>query len=211
MDALLHLAENLLASPWLFVLVFVLVAVDAVLPVVPAETVVITAGAYAATGAPGVLPLAAAAAAGALAGDALAHHIGCSAGALTRFLRRRRAGEAIFTWAQRGLRARGGALILAGRFIPGGRTATNVAAGMVGLPRSTFLLYSTVASVLWALYSTGLGMVGGLAFRDQPLIGVAVGIGLSLVAGLVIEIARRRRVDRPSGDAAHAARSHPTG
>lgn len=201
MDVFLQMAESLLASPWLFLLVFVLVVADAVFPVIPAETVVITAGAYAITGSPDAVPLVLAAAAGALTGDVLAHHIGRSAGRLTRFIRRRRAGEAIFSWARKGLRARGGPLILLARFIPGGRTATNIAAGMVGLPRSTFLLYSTLAGSLWALYSTGIGMVGGLAFRDQPLIGVVVGVGLSTVVGLIIELVRRRRAKGPSDPA----------
>ena len=38
MDAVLHLAESLLASPWLFALVAVLALFDSVLPIVPAET-----------------------------------------------------------------------------------------------------------------------------------------------------------------------------
>src|SRR5690625_8050044 len=69
MDAVLHLAESLLTSPWLFALVAVLALFDSVLPIVPAETVVIAAAAYAATGNPNALLLIGSAWAGALLGD----------------------------------------------------------------------------------------------------------------------------------------------
>ena len=83
MDAVLHLAESLLTSPWLFALVAVLALFDSVLPIVPAETVVIAAAAYAATGNPNALLLIGSAWAGALLGDVAAHHLGpagCVAG-----------------------------------------------------------------------------------------------------------------------------------
>ena len=45
MDAVLHLVEVVMASPWLYVLLFAVVAADSVFPVFPGEAVVITAGA----------------------------------------------------------------------------------------------------------------------------------------------------------------------
>lgn len=199
MESVLQLAESLMSSPWLLALVLVLVLLDALLPIVPAETVVITAGAYAVSGDPQALPVVLAAATGAVIGDLTAHHIGRGAGPLTRMLRRRRLGGAVVEWAERGLTARGGMIIVAARFVPGGRTATTVTSGLIGYPRSRFLLFAAIASLAWSLYSVGIGMIGGLAFREQPLIGVAVGIALALAVGGGIELIRSSRARRSPG------------
>src|SRR5690625_7149475 len=87
MDAVLHLAESLLTSPWLFALVAVLALFDSVLPIVPAETVVIAAAAYAATGNPNALLLIGYAWAGALLGDVAAHPLGRGITPVERLLR----------------------------------------------------------------------------------------------------------------------------
>ena len=92
MDAVLHLAESLMGSPWLYLLVLGLTAADGVLPVMPGETVVIAAAAYAVTGEPALLGLLAAAWAGALCGDLVSHQLGRGAGPLARWFRRRRWG-----------------------------------------------------------------------------------------------------------------------
>lgn len=43
----MHLLDVVMASPWLYAVIIAVVAIDSVLPVMPGETVVITAGAYA--------------------------------------------------------------------------------------------------------------------------------------------------------------------
>ena len=90
MDSILSLAETLMASPWLLLLVLVLAVGDSLVPMVPAETVVLTAGTFAVTGSPSAALLVVAAWAGALLGDVLAHHVGRGAGPLARRLRERR-------------------------------------------------------------------------------------------------------------------------
>lgn len=198
MDAVLHLAESLMTSPWLYLLVLALVALDGIFPVVPAETVVIAAAAYATTGQPQPLLLLVAAGAGALIGDVTTHHLGRGAGPLARWFRRRRWGGSLLRWAERELTARGGMLLISARFIPGGRTATTFTSGMVGYPRPRFVGFAAVAGLLWSLYNVGIGMLGGLAFHDRPLLGVALGIGLAMTLAVVIEGARalRRRGQR---------------
>ena len=39
-------------------------------------------------------------------------------------------------------------------------------------------------------------MIGGLAFRDQPLLGVLLGVGFALLVGLIIERVRTSRAAR---------------
>lgn len=194
MDSVLHLVEVVMASPWLYVLLFAVVAADSVLPVFPGETVVITAGAYAiAQHSPSALVLILVTTAAALSGDLIAHHVGRGAGPVTGWLRSRRAGDKLLTWAENGLSTRGGSLIVTARFIPGGRTATSIASGMIRYPRPLFAGFALLAATAWALYNVGIGMAGGLLFREQPLLGVILGIALALVLSWVIERIRATR------------------
>ena len=197
MDAVLHLVEVVMASPWLYVLLFAVVAADSVLPVFPGETVVITAGAYAiAQHSPSALVLILVTTAAALSGDLIAHHVGRGAGPVTGWLRSRRAGDKLLTWAENGLSTRGGSLIVTARFIPGGRTATSIASGMIRYPRPLFAGFALLAATAWALYNVGIGMAGGLLFRERPLLGVVLGIALALVLSWLIERIRSGRETR---------------
>ena len=193
MDALLSLLEQTLTSPWLYALIAAAVAVDSTVPALPAETLVLTAGTYAAQGVPHPGLLVVAAVLGALLGDHVTYQLGRSSGAVSRWMRRSRLGDGMFLWARRGLHKRGGALIVGARFIPGGRTCAAFTSGVVRYPRSRFLLFSGLAAVAWALYYAGIGYAGGVVFHEQPLVGMAVGIGLALLVGLVLEGIRRVR------------------
>ncbi|MEU4158007.1 DedA family protein [Actinoplanes sp. NPDC026670] len=86
--------------------------------------------------------------------------------------------------AEGALRRHGAVTILVGRFLPYGRTATGMMSGSARMPMGRFSLYSTLASVGWAIYVIGLGRLGGMAFSDSPLLGTAFGlmIGMSLAA-----------------------------
>ena len=157
----------------------------------------ITAGAYAvAQESPHALVLIPVTMAAALSGDLIAHHVGRGAGPVTGWLRSRRAGDKLLTWAENGLNTRGGALIVTARFIPGGRTATSIASGMIRYPRPLFAGFALLAATAWALYNVGIGMAGGLLFREQPLLGVVLGIALALVLSWVIERIRSGRETR---------------
>ncbi len=101
LDALLHLVS---ASPWTYLFVFAIGALDAVLPIVPAETAVIAAGVLAAGGELQIAAIIACAAAGAIVGDNVSYLLGRTAGApiRRRFLSGATA-SARLAWAQRQL------------------------------------------------------------------------------------------------------------
>lgn len=188
-ESLVDLASG---SAWTYVLVFGLATLDVLAPILPSESVVVAAAALAASGRLNVAVVAAAAAAGALLGDNIAFVCGRLLDTrMRRWLeatprRRERLG-----WAEHQLDRRGGTIIIGSRFIPGGRTATMIAAGLLEMPWRRFVVFDIAAAVIWALYGTAIGYFGGTAFEDEPIVGVGVALVLALVAGAAIEGGRR--------------------
>jgi membrane-associated protein len=79
MSMLESLMEALSASPWTYALVLGFAAFDALVPVVPSESAAIAAGVLAAAGDLNIVFVVAAAAAGALLGDAASYAFGRTA------------------------------------------------------------------------------------------------------------------------------------
>ena len=194
MDALLVTAQQLTASPWFYALMLAVALVDAVLPVLPSEAVIIAAGVLATGGTPDLALVVAAAATGAFLGDHLCYAIGRGLGPV--LLRRAGPGSRrhrSVVAARRQLRERGGIALVAGRHIPGGRTAITVTCGLTHYPRPRFALFAAIATSLWAVTNGLIGVVGGIAFADDPLLGLVAGMTLAAGIAVVGEIARRVR------------------
>ena len=104
--------------------------------------------------------------------------------------------------------ARGGALLLGGRFVPGTRLPTYLAAGVVRMPVLPFALWILVAAVLWTpLLVGGAALFGGAvaerigAFQDRSLpwlvaTALASLIALRVLAPLLGARGRRRFLAR---------------
>lgn len=104
--------------------------------------------------------------------------------------------------------ARGAALLLGGRFVPGTRLPTYVAAGVVRMPVLPFSLWILVAAVLWTpLLVGGAALFGGAvaerigAFQDRALpwlvaTALAALIALRVLAPLLSARGRRRFLAR---------------
>ncbi|GAA1939968.1 VTT domain-containing protein [Brevibacterium antiquum] len=203
MDFAFDILAATLESPWVYLLVFIIAGLDSLFPIVPSETVLITAAAYAATGTPNPVGLLLAGAIGALTGDFAAHLVGRGGGSLaSRWARRPRA-RRLLERTEEIFARRGGTVLIAGRFVPGGRTATTVTSGMLKYPIPRFLAFDAAGCLAWALYSTGIGLLSGVLFEDQPLLGVGLGIGIALTITGVAELTRRllaRRKARSDGD-----------
>lgn len=199
-DNLLELGYAAMTSPWIYVAVFLFAAIDAFFPLVPSETLVIAAGAFAVTGEPNAILVVAAAATGAFAGDHVSYGIGRKAGDRIIGRARGRRGRAAWDWARRMIARRGGPLLVVARYVPGGRTATTLTMGAVSHPLRSFAAWDAVAALTWGVYSTLLGYLGGAAFHDEPLKGVLVGIGLGLAVTAAIEVIRWRRAAHRSGE-----------
>lgn len=198
---------------------------DAVAPLVPAETLLISAAAFGAAGPPNLLLLGLAAALGAFLGDSLMHSAGRalrrwgrggpSHGGPLRRLARRMTGRSGAVEVRSAtadlLRRRGGVAVLAGRFLPGGRTAVSTATGLVGYPCGRFHVFAAVGAVLWAGYMIALGSLGGIVFADSPWLGVLCGLGLAALVAAGGELARRlagqRRISKSASGSAERSSS----
>ncbi|UVI37516.1 DedA family protein [Brevibacterium spongiae] len=230
MDLALELLTAVLTSPWVYLLIAVAASLDSLVPVVPSETLLISAAAFSASGIPHPAGLVLAAVLGALAGDLAAHGVGRFARSRlarsrtrrsrtrpsrqrasrlgrsqtspsrlrTSWLRQvacrlRQRTSGVVDSACSAFARRGASALVAGRFIPGGRTLTTIGSGMLRFPVRRFLLWDAIGSLAWALYSTGIGLIGGAVFDDRPLLGVAVGIGIALFITGAAEFVRRLR------------------
>ena len=181
-------------SPLSYLIAFLLPCLDAVLPVVPSETVLIAFGvATAGSADPRIFLLLLCAAAGAFAGDNLSYLIGWRFGpwATRRFFAPGSKGAARRDWAERSLRRFGMGLIIVCRFIPGGRTAVTLCCGLIRYSWRRFCAATAIASVIWASYAFLAGRLGGKAFEDKPLAGFAVAFGGALVVSGIVEVIRR--------------------
>jgi membrane-associated protein len=185
------------ASGWAYLIVLLLAYFDALVPVVPSETAVITAGVVASAGDLNLMLIVAAAASGAFLGDNTAYFIGSRFG--TRINERFFSGEKArkrVAWAQQQVTERGGELILVARFIPGGRTVVTLSAGTLGYPWRRFVLFDAVAALVWALYASLLGYFGGHAFEEAPWKGLLLALALAFAVTGAVEVIRwylRRR------------------
>ena len=165
---------------------------DVIFPPVPSETVVITAGVLAAHGKLSVPLVVLLAMAGACAGDNVAYWLGRGVGdpIAVRVFRAEKSRRRL-EWAEGAVRRHGGALVIAGRFIPGGRTATTFVAGTLEMEWRRFIVADLCAASLWAVYATGLGYVGGSAFQQSTWKPVVISLGLAVVITAGIEVWRR--------------------
>ncbi|MBD2422103.1 DedA family protein [Cyanobium sp. FACHB-13342] len=95
-------------------------------------------------------------------------------------------------WFQR----HGSALVFWGRLVPGVRTLVSVPAGIERMPQGPFLVWTTAGSLVWTLLLTLAGKALGQGYeRVQGWLspwaqGIERGLGLALVAGLLIWAAR---------------------
>ncbi|CAN5751160.1 DedA family protein [soil metagenome] len=184
----------------IYVLVFVVVALDALVPVMPSESIVVTAAVLAASGAVSLPLVLLAATVGALGGDAASFLLGRRSGR-----RRRAAGTAgrstgrtakAVRWAGQQLDAHGPGVLIVARFIPGGRTAATFTAGFTGMGARRFGATAAAGALLWAGQATIIGFAGGRAFEGNLVLGITLGVGSGIAVGLLVEVARHRFTGR---------------
>jgi membrane protein DedA with SNARE-associated domain len=192
--------DGMIGSPWLWVVVFAVAGLDALLPFMPSETTVVIVGVLVAPDPALLALLILVAATGAWAGDCLAYAIGrrCGRRVIARWTRTDK-GRRRHASARRLLARHGTMLIIAGRYVAGIRSVTMLTAGMLRYPTRRFLGTAAAGVALWAGYAALIGYIGGAAFEHNPINGMLLAFGIGLVLAGLIEgarrIAARRRPD----------------
>ncbi len=198
-DYLIHLSSNVeegilasVESLWIYPSVFAVSLIDAVVPVVPSESVIIgAASAWQSVGKP-ILPLLfLAGAAGAWCGDQTAYFIGTKVDVRHIKVFRRPRILAALDWAEHALEHRGTLYIIAARFIPMGRVAVNLSAGALGFPRRRFMGVDAIAVSIWASWGILIGTAAASLLGDNLLLSIAAGIVGGVVLGFAVDTVMR--------------------
>jgi membrane protein DedA with SNARE-associated domain len=134
---------------------------------------------------------------GAVVGDNVSFLLGDRLGArLERRLFRGERAQRRLEWAREQLEVRGSVIIVACRFLPGGRTAVTFTAGALDYPWRRFIAADVLAGVLWAGLSTGIGWFGGRAYEESLVkpfaIALAAGVVIAIAGELFVRSTRKR-------------------
>jgi membrane-associated protein len=159
---------------WAYTTLLGLLVIDAVVPVVPTQALMITGGALTVYGPLDLPVLIAVGTLGIFLGDFGCYLAGrySSRRRLARRPRGTRRKVARFTHR---LRQPGPLSIMLCRFVPGGRMAACFHAGRKRYPYRLFLLYESTAALGWAVYGGLVGHLGGTALTGSGwhLMGIA--------------------------------------
>ena len=184
-----------------YVLCFLFVWFDAVVPIFPAENTLNAASTLAADGSLELELVMLAGALGAIIGDSSlfwiarknAHRV---QGQLDKALENSKVRTA---WAA--LDRSPGLLIVAGRYVPGMRFAVNASMGISDIPYRRFLRWSVLGGVLWSVYTCALANNVATTLSGYPLASLVISSLITSAALAAIYFVDRRR--RRGAEATH--------
>ncbi|HVV77920.1 MAG TPA: DedA family protein [Mycobacteriales bacterium] len=187
------ITDAISGSWWTYPLILVICAGDAVLPILPSETAVVTGGVLSAGRGLSLPMVMLMGALGAFIGDSISYAVGRWAGpwARRRLFHGPR-GRKTLEWAERQLAERGGEIIVVARFVPGGRTATTFISGATSFPYRRFAGATAIGAVIWSVYNAMIGRIGGAAFEDNTTLALLVAFGVAVCGMGIIEFTRYR-------------------
>ena len=200
-DTIFDWLKDYSASPWFYLIILIVAFFDSFFPVVPSETMVIIGGVSAGLGQLEWPLVALLAALGAFLGDNFAYYIGVFfSERLQRRYNKSNKGRQRLRWAQHQIENRGGNLLITARFIPGGRTIVTLSCGITGQSRQWFMKWSAIAGVIWGLYATLLGFIGGKSFQDNHTKAFLTAFSIAIVATVLVEVVRHFRTRHTTPD-----------
>jgi membrane protein DedA with SNARE-associated domain len=193
---LVRLFDVCLHSLWLLPVLTVMIAADGPVPVLPSETILMSAAAsaFGVGDVRGIVGLFAAALVGSLAGDLLCFWLGRSS---NRFLpAAAHAEHGLAQWVRANLHRRPVTVLVGARLLPGGRLVSTAAAGRVGLPMRRFLPGSLASSAVWSAYMLAIGMALGPIVGGNPFLSLAAGAVMAVVTAGGFALVQRLRARR---------------
>jgi membrane-associated protein len=192
----LTVCDVVLRSSWLLPLLVVMIAVDAPFPVLPSETILMSAATTAFGGGDAgmVFGLFVAALAGSVLGDAVVFWLGrCSHRLISRTVESE---CALLVWVRRHVLLRPGIALVGARFVPGGRLVSTAAAGRFGLPVRRFLPWSIASSAAWSLYMLLIGLALGPVTGGNPFLSLVAGVAMAVLTAVGFAVVTRLRRPR---------------
>lgn len=207
MDQLVQFLYGAAVSPIAYLVLAVLIIGDAVLPILPSESLVIGMSSVLVHTRPWFLLLVwAVSLCAAWVGDNLAYSLGRTRLlSENRFTRRPRV-KAVLDWSRDMLERRGSTIIIVGRFIPVARIAVNMMAGAAGFGRRRFMTIVFISSGLWASYSVVIGALAGQWFHEHPILGVVIAVAFGMILGPAVDWVLRKTFLRGAVSAKDAQR-----
>jgi membrane-associated protein len=175
-----------------YVSVFLLIFLDAVIPIFPGETTLNAAATAAANGKLDLGPIIVMGALGAILGDSALFW-------LARTFSHRLEGQVTRARANKQVRMAfelmdksPAVLIIGGRYVPGMRFVVNATMGLSDIAYRRFLGWSVVSGILWSSYTSILAYEIGLALGDFPLASFVISGLVTTVAITVVFFTVRR-------------------
>jgi membrane-associated protein len=172
--------------------VFVLIFLDAVIPIFPGETTLNAAATLAAQGKLDLGPIIVMGALGAILGDSALFW-------LARLFSARLQGQVTRARANKQVRMAfdlmdksPAVLIIGGRYVPGMRFVVNATMGLSDIAYRRFLGWSVISGILWSTYTSILAYEIGLALGDFPLASFVISGLVTTVAITVVFFTVRR-------------------
>jgi membrane-associated protein len=183
---------HLLYSAWLLPVLVVMIAVDGPFPMLPSETLLMSAAtlAFGSHDMGAVAGLFVAAVVGSMIGDVVVFGLGRSSRRVVALTDVR---VGISGWVRRHVLARPGVVLVGARLMPGGRLVSTAAAGRFGLPLRRFLPWSLASSAVWGCYMLLVGLALGPVTGGRPMLCLAAGVAMAVLTAGAFALAQRLR------------------
>jgi membrane-associated protein len=177
-----------------YVMVFLMVALDSVVPIFPGETTLNAASTAAAQGTLELAPVIVMGGLGAIVGDSALFLIARrSSKRVAPQLEKMRANAKI-KQALAIMDTSAPLLIVGGRYVPGMRFVVNATMGLSDIPYRRFLPWSVLGGVLWSVYTCLLAYKVSTSLAEFPLASVVIsGLVTTAIIAIVFVIVRRRK------------------
>ncbi len=187
---------------WSYLSVFLLIALDAVIPIFPGETTLNAASTVAAQGKLDLLPIIIMGALGAIVGDSTLFWLSRKySRRIEPQLARAKANDRV-RQAFDMMDSSAPVLIVGGRYLPGMRFVVNATMGLSDIAYRRFLRWSVVSGTLWSVYTCLLAYQIGLALGDFPLASFIISglVTTIAIAVVFVSVRRHRRVATGQAD-----------
>jgi len=205
-DFIIHLDKHLgqliqQYGAWTYLILFLIIFCETglvVTPFLPGDSLLFTAGAFAATGSFNVYWLFIALTAASILGDTVNYWVGKYVGPNLKWGRRRLINEEYLKRTEEFYEKHGGKTIIIARFVPIIRTFAPFVAGIGSMRYPVFLTYNVVGGILWnaAFIFAGYFFGNIPLVRDNFTLVIFIIIFVSLIPP-VMEFLKHRKAKRP--------------